>query len=162
MDSLAFGFALAGIFAIVLMLSIVTWHTIVFIVGGLSGTKPVKELASKPSDDQESDLVAEWQNSSDWWPEWVKGRVEDGKIVLGAQLPTKDGRRVGNAVVYALTGTIDLNGEGHHVYEIITDAGSSIKMTEAEIAEVFYAPEWIIDINTHVGVQKHLAQVNFL
>lgn len=97
-------------------------------------------------------------SESSLWPEWVKGRIEDGKIVLGAQLPTKDGRRIGNAVVYALSGTLELNGESHYVYEIITDAGSSVKMLEEEIAEAFYPPEWIIDINTHAGVQRHLAQ----
>ena len=102
--------------------------------------------------------IAQCENAPDLWPEWIKGRVESGRIVLGAQLPTKDGRRIGNAVVYALSGMIDLNGEEHHVYEIITDAGSSVKMIEKEIADAFYPSEWIIDINTHAGVQKHLAR----
>lgn len=54
---MAFGLALTGILAIVLMLSIVTWHTLWLIVRELPKKTPDKELENKPSDDQESDLI---------------------------------------------------------------------------------------------------------
>lgn len=78
-------------------------------------------------------------------PEWAIGRTE-GKYIIGAQLPTKDGRRTGNAHI------IDIykktyNKRKYTIHLVLTDAGTEIQCTENELKELFYPTEWLSDVN---------------
>ena len=48
-------------------------------------------------------------------PHWATKLCTDGKLCVGAQLPTRDGRKIGNAYIIE-----DMGG----VYNILTDAGT--------------------------------------
>lgn len=73
-------------------------------------------------------------------PEWAVARAH-GDLVEGAQLPTRDGRRMGNAhiirIVPAPPAAPSLN------YLILTDAGNTVVFSEGELREQFYPPEYI-------------------
>lgn len=76
-------------------------------------------------------------------PEWAIGKAE-GKLVIGAQLPTRDGRRIGNAhIVSTCQATWD---EGVTLYEILTDAGNRTRFTASELDSCFYPPVWVSDV----------------
>lgn len=76
-------------------------------------------------------------------PDWAISRAR-GQLVEGAQLPTKDGRRMGNAhilkIVPGIAGVPSLN------YLILTDAGNTIVMSENEIEAQFYPPEYVGEV----------------
>lgn len=75
-------------------------------------------------------------------PPWAIGYAK-GEYVLGAQLPTRDGRRCGNAHI------IDQSVEpvhGQTVFQILTDAGSDMRLLASEIYELFYPPVWVSDV----------------
>jgi hypothetical protein len=79
----------------------------------------------------------------DHLPKWAICRAR-GVLMLGAQLPTRDGRRNGNAhIVGSKQGCL---GTGQIIYSVLTDAGSEMAMTAEEIAECFYPPEWVSDV----------------
>lgn len=75
-------------------------------------------------------------------PDWAVGRT-DGTLVLGAQLPTKDGRRIGNAHIVDITSKI--GPEFETAYEVLTDAGTRFVMTMDEVFDAFYPPQWVSD-----------------
>lgn len=76
-------------------------------------------------------------------PKWAIKRAAG--LEVGAQLPTRDGRKTGNAHIINITpaprGRMGLN------YHILTDAGNTLMMSEAEIHVQYYEPEWIGDVN---------------
>lgn len=78
-------------------------------------------------------------------PEWAIARAR-GQLVEGAQLPTKDGRRMGNAhilkIVPGIKGVPSLN------YLILTDAGNTVVMSENEIQAQFYPPEYVSSVKS--------------
>lgn len=75
-------------------------------------------------------------------PPWAIGRARPGQYdQLGAQLPTRDGRRIGNAVVIA----VGVESHGISTTEIETDAGTRKRLTVGELRELFHEPEWIMD-----------------
>jgi hypothetical protein len=69
-------------------------------------------------------------------PEWAIGRTE-GRYVLGAQLPTRDGRRCGNAHI------IDIAGDNRSPFLCLTDAGTELRLTASEVRELFHDPKWV-------------------
>lgn len=73
-------------------------------------------------------------------PEWADALL-DGEWVQYAQLQTKDGRRMGNAIILAVETVVwdDLPVELHW---IITDFGTICRMTERELAWQFHPPKW--------------------
>lgn len=77
--------------------------------------------------------INEMTHGAEHKPSWAIGPAE-GYTCLGASLPTRDGRRCGNAVVCAD------NGDG--TYKVVTDAGNILKLTAAELEELFHKPEW--------------------
>lgn len=86
------------------------------------------------------DLIAEAESML---PQWAIGRAR-GELVEGAQLPTMDGRRMGNShiikIVPGLKGAPSLN------YLILTDAGNTVVMSENEIRAQFHPPEYISSV----------------
>lgn len=66
------------------------------------------------------------------------GLYKSNRIEEGSQLLTRDGRKVGNAHV---------SGSSQEKYSktfwpILTDFGNEMMLTESEINELFYPPEW--------------------
>lgn len=89
--------------------------------------------------------LAEFEMSLGPIPNWAIGRNFAYELVAGAQLCTKDGRRVGNAHVIARYGVGPVLEE-IMVYDCITDAGSMIsKLTESEVLDMFHIGDWISD-----------------
>lgn len=74
------------------------------------------------------------------WPEWATGLAE-GRVQLGAQLRTRDGRMFGNAVV---VGEKAARG-GVECWQVRTDAGNVVFLTDGEISDAFWPPEWLMD-----------------
>lgn len=73
-------------------------------------------------------------------PEWAVARAY-GMLMEGAQLPTKDGRRMGNShIIKIVPGLHDMPSLN---YLILTDAGNTVVMSENEIQEQFYRPEYV-------------------
>lgn len=86
------------------------------------------------------ELIAEAESQL---PEWAISRAR-GQLVEGAQLPTRDGRRMGNAhilkIVPGIAGVPSLN------YLILTDAGNTMVMSENELEAQFYPPEYVGEV----------------
>jgi len=59
-------------------------------------------------------------------------------IEEGSQLLTRDGRKTGNAHI---SGPVE-ERHGLKVWPILTDFGNEMCLTEKEIDELFYPPEW--------------------
>jgi len=68
---------------------------------------------------------------------------------VGAQLCTRNGRKVGNAVVISIT-----TQNGLATAECITDSGNSLILTITELEELFHEPRFLMDISSHIGVDK--------
>jgi hypothetical protein len=82
-------------------------------------------------------------------PDWAVGTTTG--ICVGAQLPTKDGRRTGNAVV---TGRGLTLSSGVRTWAVLTDAGDSLVLTDEEIKQLFYAPQWVMNVDSCPGKQR--------
>lgn len=80
----------------------------------------------------------------DLMPHWANGTC-DGQLVLGAQLPTRDGRRTGNAHIIAI-GPAKWD-ERVTLYTVLTDAGTTLKLMAEEVVELYYQPKWTSDVN---------------
>ena len=74
-------------------------------------------------------------------PSWAIGKLDGEYMTAGAGMATRDGRRMGNAFVYELTEHPELGT----LATVITDMGSTFKMTECELREVFYPPIWLMN-----------------
>lgn len=73
-------------------------------------------------------------------PPFVEAIIDDGSYDhIRASLPTRDGRKVGNAVVL---GTSCL--EGNQWFLIATDAGNLLSLTLSETIELFHPPMFIM------------------
>lgn len=75
-------------------------------------------------------------------PHWANGH-SGGQYLVGAQLPTRDGRRTGNA--HIIESNLDSNG--CEIFTCITDAGNQIEMTERELITQFHEPTWMSDVD---------------
>lgn len=82
-------------------------------------------------------------------PSWAIGKT-NGTLQPGAQLCTRDGRRCGNAVI---TGPISEYGH----WPVLTDAGTMMNLLPAEIAELFWPPQWLMLLTTAPGY-RHLLE----
>lgn len=72
-------------------------------------------------------------------PGWAIRRATG--LERGAQLPTRDGRRMGNAHI------IDIEHKDNGaLYTILTDAGNRARMSLTELAECFHSPTWVSDV----------------
>lgn len=75
-------------------------------------------------------------------PSWARG-LADGYMCLGAALPTRDGRRTGNATL------VSVNPDG--TAKVLTDAGNRMVLTHRELEELFHEPVWTMDPNDAPG-----------
>lgn len=75
-------------------------------------------------------------------PPWAVGNAH-GVLMIGAQLPTKDGRKVGNSFII---GGVVREG-GHITYTVMTEAGNQLDLTSEEIRELYHDPEYFCDLN---------------
>lgn len=86
-------------------------------------------------------------------PDWAKGSADGDYELLKACLPTRDGRRTGNAIVACKL----INGfTDDPLYLCITDAGNPIRATLNEMKELWYPPEYVAKffLPTHLNVLK--------
>lgn len=80
-------------------------------------------------------------NFEELLPPWAIGLAR-GTLMVGAQLATRDGRRMGNAHIIGGTKVNEVM-----YYTILTDAGNECKFTAGEIAHQFYPPKYIADVS---------------
>lgn len=73
-------------------------------------------------------------------PEWAEWSTD--KFEVGAQLRTRDGRRVGNGCII---------GTEKDVFCVLTDMGSRIKLTMSELEELFYTPCYIMNVDEYIS-----------
>jgi hypothetical protein len=72
-------------------------------------------------------------------PPWAVARAY-GFLVEGAQLPTRDGRKIGNAhIIYA-------NSDPEGKYQILTDAGNIVHLSGSEVRTLFHSPIYVSDV----------------
>ena len=64
-----------------------------------------------------------------------------GRYVLGAQLLTRDGRKIGNGCIVELVGDLAT---------VITDFGNECRLNSREIEELFYLPVWIVETEGYI------------
>ena len=75
-------------------------------------------------------------------PDWACD-ISDGTYrQLGAQLCTRDGRRVGNAFVVGIHSN-ELSPGDEPMTTIRTDMGNEVVMNTSELMGCFYPPKWI-------------------
>lgn len=83
-------------------------------------------------------------------PDWAIGLTD--RYCVGAQLSTRDGRMVGNAVI----------AFNHFPcpspWEVVTDAGNTMRLDEDELNELYWPPKYIIAVNASPGVRARAAQ----
>ena len=89
-------------------------------------------------------------------PSWATGTTTT--LAPGAQLCTKDGRKIGNAVI---TGEAVEHISGRFVWPVTTDAGTTLYLNDSEIDELFWPPQWLMDPATAPGeIKAHLQSLS--
>lgn len=86
-------------------------------------------------------------------PHWAINNC-DGTYVLGAQLPTRDGRRCGNAHIIHIEPAIW--DKSVSVHTVLTDAGNEMRLTADEINELFHPPKWISSVDDVINRFKRI------
>ena len=86
------------------------------------------------TEEQMDEMVAQWL------PHWADAKL-DGEWVQFAQLQTKDGRRMGNGIILS-TEEVVWSGVPVTLYVVLTDFGTTVRMTINELAWFFHPPEW--------------------
>jgi hypothetical protein len=82
--------------------------------------------------------IDEWE-----MPHWAKEKAHGDYTLPMAQLPTRDGRRCGNALNCGLA--VPQRDPYGLTYLIVTDAGTILKLNRNEMMEMFHPPEFIMD-----------------
>lgn len=73
-------------------------------------------------------------------PYWAETEITDRSYLhLRASLPTRDGRRCGNAVILEIGKS---TYTGQPLIIVCTDAGNVLKLSENELKELFHPPRW--------------------
>ncbi|ABM96890.1 hypothetical protein [Methylibium petroleiphilum] len=85
---------------------------------------------------------------AEFLPPWATGRAK-GWTDIGAQLRTKDGRRIGNAVLVGSE-----QQQGLTFYQVLTDVGTLVHFTERELEEMFHQPDYTMNVETHSGYRR--------
>ncbi len=89
-------------------------------------------------------------------PDWAIGEA-NGVLQVGAQLCTRDGRKAGNGVVVSVV-EYQWRGYKDTLFEVLTDAGSTLHMNTAEVFELFYPPEYLMDVATAPGMRGYVGK----
>lgn len=79
------------------------------------------------------EAITEFEGLRAALPEWAVDRNWAGARIIGAQLCTKDGRRVGNGFI-ADIGYM----QGDLIYTVITDMGNQMQLTVRELDELYW------------------------
>lgn len=82
-------------------------------------------------------------------PDWAEAHITDGSYLhRRASLPTKDGRRCGNAVILEIGKSTHT---GQPLIIVCSDAGNVLKLSENELKELFHPPRWTMSclLDTH-------------
>lgn len=78
-------------------------------------------------------------------PPWAKSKAGVyGSLVQFASLPTKDGRRCGNAVMIGPELRY-FQGKEYLVHKVVTDAGNVMRLTGKEVEELFHPAQWVME-----------------
>jgi hypothetical protein len=86
-------------------------------------------------------------------PPWATGQVAD-YMEVGAELCTRDGRCIGNAVVVAIK-TFSDNTLGARVR---TDFGNEVVLIREELKNYFHPPQWRMDPAEHAETRARFAR----
>lgn len=86
---------------------------------------------------EDKQLLQEYEEN--WLPPWAIGLTDGQYTDMHAQLPTKNGWKMGNAVTL---GTEEKKGILY--IKIVTDAGNILFLTQNEVEEFFYPPRYIM------------------
>lgn len=106
----------------------------------VASTDPAVRIEGSP--EQLMPSSTSWESyhpSPGFLPFWAE-RKAYGQLDRGAQLCTRDGRRIGNAW---LMGSRKMEEPARTVYMIYTDIGTKLLLSDREIGELFYPPSWI-------------------
>lgn len=87
-------------------------------------------------------------------PWWACGYAHGDYFLAGAQLCTKDGRKVGNGVVLSV---FEVEGRSLDVL-YVSDIGNSLILNAQELEELFHPPKYLMNMATHIGVLKYLTE----
>lgn len=74
-------------------------------------------------------------------PEWAVRRSKGNYMEVGAQLCTRDGRRLGNAYVRHVRFS---ELQQMPVADIVTDSGNKATLNLSELKSAFYPPEYVM------------------
>jgi hypothetical protein len=75
-------------------------------------------------------------------PDWAVARSRGDYMGLGVQLPTRDGRKTGNAHV------IDNEWRGNlQIAVVLTDAGHVMRLARSQLMTLFHPPKWVSSID---------------
>ena len=87
-------------------------------------------------------------------PHWAIGEA-NGVLQVGAQLCTRDGRKTGNGVIVS---AVEHQWRGYKdiLFEVLTDAGNTLTLNTAEVFDMFYPPEYLMDVATSPGNRPKL------
>ena len=87
-------------------------------------------------------------------PEWAEKLSDGNYMELGAQLCTRDGRKIGNAyvdnIIYGTPtcGSYVFSNPSYVQFAIIyTDAGTCLCFSERELREYFYEPKYVMKLD---------------
>lgn len=114
-----------------------------FAESGDSGNPYDDECFSKMMQNAERAMY-EFEQSFGPIPDWAVSRNFGYELVPGAQLCTKDGRRMGNAHIIRIDKQ-RVDGVWVDVYNCLTDAGSQFVFSEQELETAFTIGDWISD-----------------
>ena len=80
---------------------------------------------------------------TDMPPPWA-AKPSNGNYIIGAQLPTRDGRRCGNAHIIEIAFSETL---GQQLHTVLTDAGNTFRATVGELEGLFHPTVWAGDLS---------------
>ncbi len=89
-------------------------------------------------------------NQHDIIPKWASGYAHGNYMQKGAQLSTKDGRKIGNAVVVGFFEEIicqQVDGDYFYLPEtatVITDFGNRLMLNIIELEQLYHPPKWVM------------------
>jgi len=82
--------------------------------------------------------------SEDFVPHWADKKL-NGELEVYAQLSSRDGRKLGNAIIYRVFEEAVLPSflkDQAPLYEIVTDFGHMLRLNTSEIEEAYHPPEY--------------------